>query len=94
MDSIIQKDKYCYVCGATHNIMAHHIFYGTAKRQLSDKYGLIIYLCGKHHNLTNEGIHFNKELDNKVKAMAQFRAMDYYNWSIDEWMKIFRRNYL
>ena len=94
MNSIIQTNKFCWVCGVSKNIMLHHIFYGSAKRQLSDKYGLTIYLCGYHHNLSKQGIHQNKELDNRVKAMAQEKAMEYYGWSVEDFIKIFRRNYL
>ena len=94
MESIIQQNKTCYVCGNNKNIMRHHIFFGTGKRALSEKYGLTIYLCGVHHNLSSVGIHFNKELDNQIKAMAQKRAMNYYKWQIEDWLKIFRRSYI
>ena len=94
MNSIIQTNKFCWVCGVSKNIMLHHIFYGTGKRALSDKYGLTIYLCGMHHNLSKQGIHQNKELDNQVKAMAQEKAMEYYGWSVEDFIKIFRRNYI
>lgn len=94
MNSILQTNKFCWVCGVSKNIMLHHIFYGTGKRALSDKYGLTIYLCGMHHNLSKNGVHFNKQLDNEIKRMAQEKAMEYYGWSEEDWMKIFRRNYL
>lgn len=93
MDSIIQKENCCFVCGETKNLHTHHIFFGTAKRQLSEKYGLTIRLCVWHHT-SSMGIHCNKEMDDDIKAMAQTKAMNYYNWSLEDWMKIFRRNYL
>lgn len=30
-----------------------------------------IWLCARHHNMSDEGIHFNKELDLEVKRYAQ-----------------------
>lgn len=93
MDSIIQSVKECWVCASKNNLELHHCIYGVGKRKLADKYGLTIYLCRKHHT-GDSGIHFNKTLDNLVKELAQQKAMNYYNWSIDDWMKIFRRNYI
>lgn len=94
MDSILQKEKRCLVCGTQYNLMIHHVFFGTGKRALSDKYGLTVMLCGHHHNLSREGVHQNKELDNEIKAMAQRKAMEHYGWSEEDFIKIFRRNYL
>lgn len=93
MNSIIQQTRECYVCGCKGILHSHHIF-GAGKRPLSEKYGLKIWLCPKHHNMSDLGIHFNKPLDNLVKELAQTKAMNYYNWTIDDWMKIFRRNYI
>ena len=93
MDSIIQNVKECYVCGCKNDLHSHHIFYGIGKRKLSEQYGLKIWLCSKHHNMSDLGIHFNKPLDNMIKELAQVKAMNYYKWSMDDWMKIFRRNY-
>lgn len=91
MKSILQDEKMCYVCGTTYNIHEHHIIYGS-NRKNSEKYGLKCYLCGKHHNLSNEGVHFNKELDLKLKQMAQKKFEETH--SHEEFMRIFGRNYL
>jgi len=93
MESIIQKVKECYVCKSRGLLHSHHIYAG-AKRQLSEKYGLKIWLCPYDHNMSDKGIHFNPTLDSRVKAMAQEKAMEYYGWSVDDFIKIFRRNYL
>ena len=61
--SIMQTEKRCYVCGTTYNLHDHHIFYGTANRKQSEKHGFKVFLCGRHHNLSNEGVHFNPDLD-------------------------------
>ena len=93
MKSILQSNNICWVCGEK-NTEIHHCIFGSGKRALSEKYGLTIHLCPKHHRLGKDAIHFNKELDNRVKRMAQEKAMEYYGWSEEDWMKIFRRNYL
>ena len=71
MQSIIQKTQECLVCRITNNLHKHHVFYGTSNRKQSEKYGLTVYLCARHHNMSNEGVHFNKSLDLKIKQLAQ-----------------------
>ena len=72
MDSIIQKDlTKCYVCGCSGNLHKHHIIYGTANRKNSEEYGLTVMLCPAHHNMSNNGVHFNKKLDLKLKQLAE-----------------------
>jgi hypothetical protein len=39
----------CWVCGSTSNLEFHHIF-GGCRRQTSEKYGIKVYLCQKHHS--------------------------------------------
>lgn len=94
MVSILQTEKKCWVCGCKNNLHLHHTLYGGDKRRLSDKYGLTIWLCSKHHNMSDKGIHYDKELDLRVKQMAQMECMQHYQMSMDQWLKIFRRNYL
>ena len=62
--SIIANDlTKCIICGKK-PVNKHEIFYGTGKRQLSIKYGLVIPLCiDYHHNqIKQTGIHFDKQL--------------------------------
>ena len=78
MKSIIQDEKVCIVCGST-NTVEHHCFFGTANRKLSEKYGLKVYLCPYHHNMSDEGVHFNKELDDEIKKIAREKFEQTYN---------------
>lgn len=92
-NSIIVEDlKHCLVCGTSFNIHIHHCIYGSANRKKSEKYGLLVPLCAKHHNMSNEGVHFNKELDIKLKQLAQKRFMEVY--PNENFLDIFKRNYL
>lgn len=92
MDSILQSRKECYMCRTTLNLAKHHVFYGTANRKLSEKYGLTIWLCPEHHNMSDKGIHFNKPLDLQIKQIAQREFEDTYGH--EEFMRIFGRNYI
>jgi hypothetical protein len=92
MHSIINNERECLVCGSTYNLHKHHIFYGTANRKLSEQYGCWCYLCARHHNMSNEGVHFNKPLDTKLKEYTQKRFNEVYP-DLD-FMQIFGKNYL
>lgn len=92
MQSIINNERECLVCGITDNLHKHHIYYGTANRKLSEKYGCWCYLCAKHHNMSKEGVHFNKALDTKLKVYTQKRFNEAYPEL--NFRKIFGKNYL
>ena len=40
MKSIIQTKKESFLSGVTYDLEEHHVFYGTANRKISEKYGL------------------------------------------------------
>lgn len=82
----------CYVCGCTTGLHRHHVFEGSANRRKSEMYNMVVDLCSIHHNLSNEGIHFNKELDLKVKREYQARFEEKYGH--EKFMEVFKRNYL
>lgn len=49
--SILQKDKECYLCRRFYNLRTvrgleeHHILFGRGRRELSEQYGLKVWLC-------------------------------------------------
>lgn len=89
--SIIQDDKNCLICG-TGVTEEHHIFFGSANRKQSDKYGLIVYLCAEHHRGEN-GVHHNRHFDLMLKREAQLVFEEDVGTRL-EFMKIFGRSYL
>ena len=93
MESIIQSEKECYCCGTVQSLHLHHCFFGNPNRKLSDKYGLTVYLCHAHHNGSNAGVHFNKDLDEHLKQEAQ-RRFEEVHGDRAQFMAIFGRNYL
>ena len=91
MKSIIQADTdYCFVCGR-YGTEIHHVFFGNPNRKLSDKYGLVIGLCYEHHR-GNSGVHRNRELDLKMKRMAQ--KVFEQTYPERDFLAVFGRNYL
>lgn len=89
--SILQDNKNCYVCGTNKDIHIHEVFYGK-NRQNSIKYGCCVYLCGKHHNLSNDGVHFNRFLNMELKMKMQKRFEEVY--PDKDFLDIFKINYL
>ena len=90
--SIMQQgDPRCFICGRVTGLERHHVMTG-ANRDFAEQYGLWIYLCGETCHRGKNGIHQNRELADRMKRLAQiaFEARH----SHDEWMQIFRKNYL
>jgi hypothetical protein len=93
MDSIIQKEKECYVCKSTLGLHSHHIFFGTANRKQSEKYGMKVNLCYLHHNGSNEAVHMNRTLDLYLKEIAQRHFEERFG-DREEFIRVFGKNYL
>lgn len=94
--SILTDDlEHCIICGRP-KVNKHEIFFGTANRQISKNYGLVIPLCEEiHHNqYACKGIHFDKNLCDEWHRIGQEKFMEYYNKTIDEFRGIFGKNYL
>ena len=68
--SIMQTEKECWVCHNTQNLHKHHV-YGGGLRPVSDKNGFWVWLCAKHHNMGDEGVHYDRSLDLRIKAECQ-----------------------
>jgi len=91
--SIISNERQCVVCGLTTNLHKHHIFYGTANRRMSEKYGCWCYLCARHHNMSDHGVHADNLLDLKLKQMCQ-DTFERQVGSREQFRAIFGRSYL
>ena len=92
MKSIMQEDKYCFVCGKRNNLHLHHIYFGK-NRKVSDKNGFTCYLCYEHHEGTF-GVHgkYGHELDLRLKRECQKHFEN--TRSRNEFMNLIGRNYL
>lgn len=74
----------------------HEIFFGTANRKKSIKYGLVVFIRPEDHNMSEYGVHNRKghEFDMHLKKLGQERAMDEYAWTTEEFIEIFGRSYI
>lgn len=92
MESIIQKEKECFLCKSPY-VHKHHIFFGTANRKLSEQDGLTVWLCPMHHNASRFGVHFNIDLDDDLKQLAQSKWEEKYG-TREEFIKRYGKNHL
>ena len=97
MKSIIQEDReHCFICGRNARadywgLDEHHV-YGGCNRKTSEKYGLKVYIC--HDSCHLNGVHKDANLNRRVQAIVQKQAMQYYGWTLQEFIRIFRKNYM
>lgn len=90
-ESIMTNDlEHCIVCDSP-RVEIHHIF-GGANRNNSDRFGLFVPLCHRHHNEPPEGVHFDKgfRLSLQAKAQARFETVN----SHEDFMRIFGADYI
>ena len=100
MKSIMhRKEGTCYLCVKLHSdysekrTQEHHALHGAGRRKLSEKYGLKVYLCLRHHTADGgpEAVHRNAETDLFVKREAQ-KAFE-KRWPELNFREIFGKNY-
>ena len=71
-----------------------HEVFGGANRARSIKDGLVIFLTPEMHNMSNLGIHFNKEFMEYAHRIGQATWMQHYNKTKEDFIKEYGRNYL
>jgi len=93
MKSIIQNKKQCFICSRKYCLHDHHIYFGTARRKISEKNGFKVWLCYQHHEGTF-GVHGSKghETDLYLKKVCQLEYEKKH--SREEFVKLIGRNYL
>ena len=87
----MQDKKECIVCGCQRGLQKHHIYGGVGRRELSEHYGMTVWLCMEHHT-GGSGVHNNRGLDLYVKKLGQREFEKIY--SRKKFVEIFGRNYL
>ena len=93
----MNDNQKCFLCSRNGNgdrLERHHIF-GGARRPLSEKYGMVVYLCGERcHRLGEYSAHQNAEVAQYLHKYGQQKAMQEQGWSTEKFIEIFGKNYL
>ena len=90
---IMPKDV-MYETERTPYTVRHEVFFGSKNRKKSIEDGLVVFLTPEMHNMSDKGVHFNKEFDNYLKKIAQRTWQKYYNKSEQDFIKRYGRSYL
>lgn len=89
----MQEVRECIRCGRNNCIEKHHIF-GGSNRKKSEKYGLTVDLCHWCHNEPPIGAHHNAAIMLKLHQEGQKKAMKENNWTTEDFIREFGKNYL
>lgn len=97
----MSKKEFCimppnimYSTTRTPMLHRHEVFFGNGRRQKSIKDGLVVFLTPEMHNMSNRGVHYNREFDLYLKRIGQQAWMDYYGKTTEDFIKEYGRNYL
>lgn len=89
--SIMQDDtERCYLCGRGGDLVRHEPLKGR-NRKLSKAYGLWVAICPVPCHLY---AHNDIDTDTLLKQRAQIAAQATYQWTKEEFIERFGRNYL
>jgi len=98
MESILQTERKCLICGRQGDLEEHHCLSGVSNRKNSEKYGLKIWLCRLcHKSLHDKGKVFIDEwhyvTETDIKIMAQRKWEETYG-TREEFIKIFGKSWI
>ena len=91
-------ERKCFLCGKNgwgDPLEKHHIFGGNPNRQLSEKYGLYVWLCGNEcHRNGKASAHMNAKTAQMLHEYGEKKWLEETGGTIEDFIKIFGRNYL
>lgn len=87
----------CFLCGRNGNgdrLERHHIF-GGVNRKNSEKYGLVVDLCGERCHRNGEySAHRNGEVAAYLHRYGQEKAMKENGWTEEQFREVFGKSYI
>ena len=87
----------CFLCGRNGNgdRLEHHHIFGAGNRTKSEKYGLVVLLCGERcHRTGKYSAHQNADIADYLHKYGQKKAMQEQGWTAKQFREIFGANYL
>lgn len=83
----------CFLSGTYGIVERHHIF-GGARRDLSERYGLVVYLSPEKHQIDRDSAHRSGETADRLHRYGQRKAMLENDWTVEQFRLVFGKNYL
>ena len=96
----MRKEEYCIMkpdvrWSTTRFEGSHrHEIFGAFNRQKSIEDGLVIFLRPEDHNMSERGIHANREFDLYAKRKAQIRWQEFYGKDKEAFIRRYGKSYL
>lgn len=82
----------CEICRRETYTEEHHVFFGTANRKVSDKWGMVARLCPMCHRDGALAVHRCYATDLRLKQ--KYQAIFELDHTREEFRKLFGRSYL
>jgi len=82
----------CELCGREGCVTRHHVYFGSANRRLSEKWGMVAMLCPDCHQNGPHAVHRCRETDLMIKRKYQRIFEETHTRVL--FIGIFGRNYL
>lgn len=92
-ESIISNEPMCLICGKPYDLHRHHLYSGYGRRQASERWGCWVYLCSRHHNMSEFSVHNDPVLDRMLREQGQLAWEERFG-TREEFIKIFGRSWL
>ena len=89
MNSILQNERRCFICGKQGQLDCHHCISGNSNRSNSEAYGLKIRLCRECH----EKVHSNNDIATQIKQFAQRRWEEEYG-DRNDFISVFGKSFI
>lgn len=90
-DSIMQKEKACFITGSTTQLCRHHI-YASGRRKAAEEWGCWVWLRWDWHTGAEYSVHQNRDLDIRLKQQCQERFEKLYGHN--KFMEVFGKSWI
>lgn len=92
-ESILQKDRECYFCGAQGALDRHHTI-GGPYRKRAEEDGLWVYLCRQCHDRTHFDPSWSRPNMLLLRRESQRAWMERYQQDTAAWIRVYGKSYL
>lgn len=89
--SILNNLDKCFFCGRPAECI-HEVYFGSANRQISIENGFCVGLCHKEHNMSNNSVHYNRNMNLELKRVYQKEYEK--DHTREEFIKLIGKSYL
>lgn len=92
--SILQTEERCFLCGRRDRKLDRHEVFGGAYRDKAKHDGLWLLLCHEDCHEGPRGAHGSRRVRDFLRSYAQSVAMEKFNWTTEDFIREYGKNYL